>query len=294
MSGQRLFSFREGDRSELLADYLLSSIGLTTPIRRQDDIGFDFYCQLADQETGLMTFGSPYVVQIKSNNSTIQYGVETPDKWNRNSIDWLFRLNIPFLIGIVNRKKIKIDIYNTSPLWEVYHLHRTCSIIEFKFREEGNISKVGFPQSSNLADWPVDKGDGKKYIIDLGKPVITISNDDIEDKQLLKYKKNLLQRILMIEEENILYKKANIKFFRWIIDISGNSTEEGWSHAVSTNVDFTPELYKSLSPGLIALIINLKINNKNEELEKILEVIKLLPKDTIYPELKEYFPNIFK
>jgi len=62
----RHFNWRQGDRSELLADYLLSGIGITTPIRRQDDTGFDFYCSVSDQEKGVLTFGFPYIIQIKS------------------------------------------------------------------------------------------------------------------------------------------------------------------------------------------------------------------------------------
>ena len=58
----RYYNWREGDRSELLADFLLSGIGLSTPVRRQDDVGFDFYCTIGDQEKGILTFGFPFII----------------------------------------------------------------------------------------------------------------------------------------------------------------------------------------------------------------------------------------
>jgi len=73
MSGGLLSSFRKGNRAELLADYLLSSIGICTPVRRQDDYGFDFYCQLSDQESGYLTFGSSFMIQMKSNMDNVTY-----------------------------------------------------------------------------------------------------------------------------------------------------------------------------------------------------------------------------
>lgn len=64
MSGARLFSFREGDRSEYLAQYLLSGLGLVTPVPRQEDIGFDFVCSIADEQVGVLTFNQQYLVSI--------------------------------------------------------------------------------------------------------------------------------------------------------------------------------------------------------------------------------------
>src|SRR3954452_11427379 len=66
MSGVRSYSFSEGDRSEYLAQFLLSALGLCTFIPRQEDIGFDFSCSVADQQQGTLTFGYPYLISIKS------------------------------------------------------------------------------------------------------------------------------------------------------------------------------------------------------------------------------------
>lgn len=65
-SPTKLHNPREGDRSEYLAVYLLSRLGLVTQVPRQEDIGIDLFCSLADQESGTLTFGHQFAVSVKS------------------------------------------------------------------------------------------------------------------------------------------------------------------------------------------------------------------------------------
>ncbi|NIP97713.1 MAG: hypothetical protein GWO24_31475, partial [Akkermansiaceae bacterium] len=64
MSGKQVFNWREGDRNEYLAEFLLSAVGLVTPVPRQGDVGVDLFCSLVDQEKGATTFGYPFLVQL--------------------------------------------------------------------------------------------------------------------------------------------------------------------------------------------------------------------------------------
>jgi len=68
MPGARLRSFRLGDRSELLVQHLLTGLAFTTPVPRQEDIGFDFLCSLITQtkDSGLLRARPFFTVQAKS------------------------------------------------------------------------------------------------------------------------------------------------------------------------------------------------------------------------------------
>src|SRR5206468_1915967 len=66
MSGTRSSNFRSGDRSEYLTVYLLSALGLVTEVPRQEDIGFDLVCNLAEQESGILSFRHHHAVSVKS------------------------------------------------------------------------------------------------------------------------------------------------------------------------------------------------------------------------------------
>ena len=74
---------------------LLSGLGLSTPIPRQEDIGLDFLCSLSDQEDGaILTFGSPRMVSIKSASSPKMVLAPSKSDIEGNStghIEWLFR-----------------------------------------------------------------------------------------------------------------------------------------------------------------------------------------------------------
>src|SRR5436305_7436213 len=99
--------FYKGNQSELLADYLLSLISLVTPVRRQFDIGIDFYCTLINEESSnYLTFDNPFTIQIKSfSKRRVEFGTDSPQKWNSENITYLFRNETPFFIGIVDKEK---------------------------------------------------------------------------------------------------------------------------------------------------------------------------------------------
>jgi hypothetical protein len=114
MPGLRLNSFRQGDRSEYLAQYILSSLGIAIRVPREEDIGIDFYCSLANLKEGDLTFSSPFTVQIKSNSENVSYGgVDKKNVWKEHEIDWLFDQELPFLIGIADKEKHNIKLFIT-------------------------------------------------------------------------------------------------------------------------------------------------------------------------------------
>ena len=59
-------NLHEGSRSEIIADYLLSSWGTVTPVRRQDDHGLDLYCTLTERAGQRAFVTDYYSIQVKS------------------------------------------------------------------------------------------------------------------------------------------------------------------------------------------------------------------------------------
>lgn len=296
MSGIRLYSFREGDRSEYLANYLLSGLGLVTVVPRQEDIGFDFYCQLADQEKGNLTFGYPFIVQVKSDGiDDISYGSTKMSEWKREHIEWLFRLELPFLIGIVNKKQMQIDIYNCSTLRFLFVENPNPSVIEFKPRIPQSTSDIGKPHREALQNWTdTDKGDGHKYTIDIGNPLVTITNDDIYNHQVLAHKKHILRNVVVMEQNNILYRKLTLPHFHWALNID---TDKGfipaWYYGTTNNPAVLTNHYRTLGPGLISLAINLRANGQEELLKQLIPILRELPKDVIPQAIIDKNPDFF-
>ena len=296
MSGIRVYNFREGDRSEYLANYLLSGLGLVTAVARQEDIGFDFYCQLADQEIGNLSFGYPFIIQVKSYGvDSIIYGELNPDKWKAENLSWLFRLEIPLLIGVVCKKKMRLDIYNTSPLNFIFFEHPNPSILELKFRyDNDDINNISRPSIQAIENWQNGKGDGNKYIVDIGSPIITINNEDLHNTVQLKNKKDMLKNIVSLEQENYLFRKLKVPFFRWTYNIKTNSEiQPAWAHLIAQNFELADLYSSSLAQSIISIAINLKSRGKHQEALALKPILKKIKSTVIPPEIKNTFSDLF-
>lgn len=68
MPGSIAYGFHEGSRSEIIADYLFSSWGTVTPVRRQDDHGVDLYCTITERTGARAQVTDYYSMQIKSDD----------------------------------------------------------------------------------------------------------------------------------------------------------------------------------------------------------------------------------
>ncbi len=298
MSGKLASNFRKGNLSEIIADYLLSSIGISTPVRRQDDIGFDFYCQLADQETGpILTFGSPFIIQIKSDSEeSIVYGNSNADKWRNEDIAWLFKLEWPFFIGVVYKNEISIKIYRTTNIWFPLYENFNCSQIELSFPNVETNDEAKRPEIIKLENWPAGKGDGFKYKVALGNPILSISYQELENIQLIRERKNILRNYIELELKNIMFRKQGIRHFQWV---PMNKTNQSFSQIAVMfygiySHDISSEIYNSINPGLLSLLFQLSHHKKDaEELTALKSFMRLLPNQEFYKQFKSQYPEAF-
>lgn len=295
MSGIRSYNFREGDRSEYLANYLLSGLGLVTAVPRQEDIGFDFYCQLANEETDNLSFGFPFIIQVKSSGTeSITYGNSDPSKWKVENLSWLFRLEIPLLVGVIHKKEMRLDVYNTSPLNFIFFEFPNHSLLELKLRNNPDKKDLDGVNKQALENWPVGNGDGNKYIVDLGNPIITITNNDIYETEILKKKKEILRTVIMYEQQSLLYKKLGIPYFYWTFNIDTNEkVTMAWIHQAIEGQSIE-SLYTALAPSLISLALNLKGRNKNDEVLSLKTILTSLPPGLVQDPVRNLLPEIFR
>ncbi|SRR5258708_4118325 len=106
MPGAIAPNLHEGSRSEILADYLLSSWGTVTPVRRQDDYGVDLFCTLTEAVGQRAIVTDYYSVQVKS----------TDDAWvitGNDAIRWLVGHPTPLFLACVDKARNVLSIYRT-------------------------------------------------------------------------------------------------------------------------------------------------------------------------------------
>lgn len=288
-------NFFQGNRSELLADFLLSAIGIATPVRRQFDHGIDFYCNLIKSgNSKYLTFGYPFAIQIKSiSKSDVVFG--SKENWKPESISWLFENELPFFIGIIDKKKTSLDIYDTTGLWQLYlndEKNFSQIILRPGTREKtewrANITSV------RLENWDASNGDSHTHIVDLGNAIISINSEDLQNENILSSKIEILREAIKIEQENIIRRNLGIKCFK---EIKANATNETYCQWGMNFRDFEeeyiPKVYDSLRLPLISLSLNLTRHGKKEELDLLKSLLKKIPKEDYYKDLYKNNPEIF-
>ena len=281
MSGKIMNFARKGALAERITDMWLSMVGICTPVRREDDYGVDFHCELGDDHEGKYTsYHSPFILQVKTNlEDGIRYGDRNAKSWTPESVDWLFRNKIPLFIGLVDVKTLKLSIYDTSGLWQVYNSSGAwASQIQLvsRFHPEGEMRKNA--ERVLLEGWEDGKGDGYKHIVDLGNPVVVFLWDEVENEVKMNLKKAHLTTLILFEQKNIISRDLGMRVF---LEVKGN---EPGGHGVQTGMSFSPhpglnpdEVIRELYPGLVSLLVKYNSDGRQAELEALKAFLRYAP-----------------
>ncbi len=190
MPGARLASFREGDRSELLVELLLSAFAFTTRVPRQEDVGFDFFCSLITKHQHLLKAGPFFAVQAKSSLDAVVYEKE-------HELEWISTQENPLLLCVADRKSLSVDIYST---WNLI-----CGPLARK------ATRITLIPGVRARDFPgvVNHSDGAQEI-HLGDPILRISDDDVSDVSRRQQIGEVLAYWIALDRTNLVNRQAGI------------------------------------------------------------------------------------
>lgn len=297
MSGAFGPNFRKGNLSEYQALYLLSHIGSSITVPRQEDVGIDFYCSINIEDGHHELVKEQFIIQLKSNEtdkieygSVIKPGKNKKKKWNGHELEWYFNLELPLFYGVMNKKANYLDIYSSSFKWYNYW-QRDFMTIEFLINQPSeNMKEIHASNDEDISDWADEiqtKRSKRKTFVKTGPPLIRLSPDVVLDKKKLEKLKRILREAVRIEKNNIIFKTLNLPYFNWI-------------HKVDTNESFVPAYYfatnkvslkeKELIDAITPIIISLGLLYKHENLEKfnaIKTLLKLIPEQKIPENVKK-------
>jgi hypothetical protein len=298
MSGTRSHNFREGDRSEYFAQVLLSGLGLCTPIPRQEDIGFDFVCNLSDQESGILTFGHPYIVSVKSASSP-EIELEPTDAGikadSQRHIEWIFREELPAFLAVVDKDSFTMRFYSLIPIWFIYYEGGPkCGKLTLSPRLDAtDLSDVGRPKDEGeLPNWK-----GKHHFkVDLGHPVASIGLDSLKDPDSTRLVKKRLRRAVHYAQMNRVHEKLGVPYFYWFAKMAPDSSSlvPACYHLPAPS---TPEgrvsVMKELAPSLISFALLYKQNGEVDRLNAVKSLLADVPPEFFTDVIRENLPEIF-
>ena len=276
-------NLRGGDRSEYLAQYILSALGVAVQVPRPEDHGFDYFCSLQREEGRRLTFHSPFSVQLGSVDGSVShkefaYGglTDHKDPEKRQHKDWeiefLRKQRLPFFVGTADKTQHRLRLYSTGPMW--YVLHRNTKIGEIilcpedtrNLDTESKDGEILTPEGLSLP----------RLRIPLGLPVIDLSIMDLLTDKVDKAAKALEYAIRM-EQQNLVYRDLDVQYF---LRLDGHTpNEEGATYQYSFVpdrgvVEKTPNW---LRPIMIMLALAYKRENNDLALEKLRGMLTLLP-----------------
>lgn len=125
MTGAVAANLHEGSRSELLADYLFSTWGTVSPVRRQDDYGIDMYCTLTARAGQRAVVTDHFAVQVKS----------TTDPWvfsDEASVRWLVEHPTPLFLACVDKAAVILRVYQVTPRFYVWAMGKLPGRLELR------------------------------------------------------------------------------------------------------------------------------------------------------------------
>lgn len=135
-----LASFRSGWESENLARFILSKFAfIANPSTISDDIGIDYFCtlfqrKLIENHEYLIPRNS-FAIQIKSDINKL----DISDK-----VRYLELLELPFYIGIADKKKLKLTIYSGEYIPLLFSAIGLPKNLEIVFMERDSVNLTNY------------------------------------------------------------------------------------------------------------------------------------------------------
>jgi len=296
MPGSLWSPFREGNRSEYLAQYFLSALGVSVNVPHPEDIGIDFYCALAQESGKRLTFHSPFAVQVGSyGTKEFCYGGYTDEGvWRKEQLDWLFSQDLPVFICTIGKENLSFQLYSTSAMWPMRYEYGDVSEVQLVPDATHDLFKESREEVPAYAG---KGGDGCIHRIPLGPPIVALRIEDLKG-DLVNKARLALGKAAQAEMLNLTYRRLNAHFAQWLLDVVSNDDSGArklgyfyaWNSEPGRN---TPEQLKALAPIVVALAHNLKWQKRYEELALLRGIFELIPKDYLPEFLKENIPEVF-
>jgi hypothetical protein len=185
LPGSVAANFHEAGRSEYLAHYVFSGFGTSFLVPRQEDIGIDLFCTLAERHGQHAWAMSPYTVQVKSADGPWKIS-------GRNAIAWLINHPLPVFFCVANATQLRFRVFQTSPRFHLW------SLVQSDLPDEITLVPGTGPNGRCL-EW-----DPKGWTFSLSAPIADFTVGDLSNKKQFTTIRKVFEWWLAYEDDNIM------------------------------------------------------------------------------------------
>lgn len=243
--------FWQGNRSEYLAIPALCKLGFTVPVPRQEDhFGVDFIVHLAKTvDQTVIPSGKSFGIQIKSNEASLLFDRQAQR-------DCLYGSTLPFFLGVVDRQKLTLTVYNT--------LNRLNFFWALGPTRDFTLVIGGHGDGIPKPDFEGRIGATGKAIVEIG---ISEPGTSCERSNEIATLQSTMESWIDLEDENLSLKEQGIALLFWPSTYTKNeplaATTEGieprtCSYTKFAGSDSLAEVCRATEKALISLSFYLR------------------------------------
>lgn len=226
---------REGFRSEILAQFILSALGPVTRIHQEEDFGLDLFCNIMEREWRRGFVTNSYAVQVKSEGKEFEYKGD-------QFIDWLNSREYPLFLGIINKSLSHLKLYTTWPL----NYYLIIAKDSDSYKPERLLFKTDDSITTDLPDPNFDKS-----IVYIGKPILSINTSDIGDPDNVASIVKILKDWINFDNMNYINRRRGITsvfgYKQWTTNKGLDESVRHWAK----NYYFSPKTFDK-AKGVLA------------------------------------------
>lgn len=281
MTGGRLKSFRMGDRSELLIEYLLSGLAFTTRVPRQEDVGVDFLCSLINEdENRLLRAGPVFVVQAKSSCTEIVY--EKP-----HELDWIINQENPFFICVADRNQSAMDMYST------WNLHKAL----LADVPGGALRRIVLRPGKESDEVVIGHPDGTQEV-PLGRPIVHVAHSDIMSDDRARHLAGVVRGWVLLDRGNIVRRFQGLNYILgprvYETDVPPHSEFELSLHCSPSNLGKSTRNFAEAAVGLWRVLHHPAVAAKVDMTANGVQILEQVLRWVLpgHPSLKAFAPEI--
>jgi len=282
VSGRRHVMDSAGSTYENCANFFLGRIASMVPVPREKDFGIDFYFQpripSGPRTETVAELGS---LQVKGGEEGLAYGgLNSRGEWREYEFIWLRSLATPLYLARVDADCRSVELFSLWPLWLIFLKHTAFPFeVVFTTRAEADEHYIWQQPTSSHHPDGVGKGDGMQWTVDLGPPMLRLTQEKLADAAFR-------QRAIAVLRQWIIYDRlALMRYHQGIPVLDGITkwrtdyphaleviTWQRWDARPGANI---ARLCQTIAPMLVNLGVHLQWQN-GQAAYKLIPVLEWL------------------
>lgn len=263
------------------AKSLVGRLAALIPVQRERDFGIDFFCQpLVSTGRNTETVTELGALQVKGGLQRLAYGgLDRSGKWRQQQFAWLRSLATPLYLVRVDRNFASVQLFSLWPLWWIFWQAGNPFRVTFITREATSASYLWQAPRSSPDKRGAGKGDGMLWTVDLGPPLLRLTNENSNDPAFREKASAILRTWILQDRLTLIYYHLSVPVVTSITQWSTNALDvQGLGFGVSYFWNSRPgmnisSLCRTVAPMLVNLGLNLKSQN-HEAAHRLIAVLE--------------------